>query len=644
MTHDVRPLTRRARRAALVLAILGVTGATPAPIFTGQIAGTVRDQAGAPLANAQVFIVGTPTNALTDSRGSYRLTGVPRGRYTVRANFIGYKSKEVEHVPVDSGKTTTVDFVLEQTSVQLQEITVVSYDQENASVTTGASSAQFAAQLPTQPLVPRADASALMAEGNTENYNVIEESRWLPAAANPRSTFGIDVDAASYTNIRRFLTMGRLPPKDAVRIEEMLNYFRYDYPEPSDRDRFTVATDLAVAPWAPEHRLVRIGIRGRSLRTERMPPSNLVFLLDVSGSMQPANKLPLVKQCFRLLVQQLRPQDRVAIVVYAGAAGLVLPSTSGADKATVLGALDRLEAGGSTAGGAGLRLAYDVAREHFDPKGNNRIILATDGDFNVGESSDAAMVRLIEERRDQGVFLTVLGFGTGNLKDSRMEQIADKGNGNYAYVDELREGRRVFGRELTGTLVTIAKDVKVQVEFNPARVQAYRLIGYENRALRQEDFADDRKDAGELGAGHTVTALYEIVPTGASLAGTGHDLDSLRYQQVSLRQGAARSDEWLTVQLRYKEPTGTKSRLITRPVKVRGELGEPTGDFRFAAAVAAFGLVLRDSDYRGTANLDQALSLAQGSEGEDPEGDRAEFIRLVESARAIGGVPSDDMP
>ena len=478
--------------------------------------------------------------------------------------------------------------------------------------------------------------------GNTENYAVIEESRFLPAASNPRSTFSIDVDAASYANVRRFLTEGRRPPRDAVRIEEFLNYFRYDYPEPKGNKPFSITTDMAAAPWAPEHRLLRIGIKGRSLRTEAVPPSNLVFLLDVSGSMQPANKLPLVKQAFRLLVQELRPEDRVAIVVYAGAAGLVLPPTQGSDKATILAALDRLEAGGSTAGGAGLRLAYEIARQSYFPEGNNRVILATDGDFNIGESSDAAMVRLIEERRDQGIFLTVLGFGTGNLKDSRMEQIADKGNGHYAYVDNLNEGRRVFVREFAGTLVTIAKDVKIQVEFNPAKVAAYRLVGYENRALRTEDFADDKKDAGELGAGHTVTALYEIVPAGASLAGTGSDLDSLKYQVVSLRSRPAHSDEWVTVQLRYKDPTGTKSKLLTQPVKVRGRIGEPSGDFRFAVAVAGFGLVLRDSEYRGTATLDQVLALAQGAEGSDRESDRAEFVRLVESARLLGQVDAGE--
>jgi Ca-activated chloride channel family protein len=650
MSHVLRPLQRRGLRAALVLASLLLAGARPADPPEGQIEGRVRDQAGSPIANAQVFLVGTSLRTVTDTSGAYRLPQVPVGTYTIRAAFIGYRSTEVTGVPVRKGKVTRVDLILEQAAVELSEITVQQYGApgaEEATVTTKTSP---------PPLIPRgarvaADISAGMgalgAYGggetwNTENYAAIEESRFLLAASNPRSTFSIDVDAASYTNVRRFLTAGQRPPRDAVRVEEFLNYFRYDYPEPKGDERFSVTTDLAVSPWAPEHRLLRIGIKGRSLRTDAVPRSNLVFLLDVSGSMQPPNKLPLVKQAFRLLVQELRPQDRVAIVVYAGAAGLVLPSTPGSDKATILAALDRLEAGGTTAGGAGLRLAYEVARQHYARDGNNRVILATDGDFNVGESSDAAMVQLIEERRDQGVFLTVLGFGTGNLKDSRMEQIADKGNGHYAYVDNLNEARRVFVREFAGTLVTTAKDVKIQVEFNPAKVTAYRLVGYENRALRTEDFVDDRKDAGELGAGHTVTALYEIVPAGASLAGTGRDLDSLKYQQVSLRPEAAGTDEWLTVQLRYKEPTGSRSRLLTHPVRVRGNVGEPAGDFRFAAAVAGFGMVLRDSEYRGTATLDQVLELARGAEGPDPDGERAEFVRLVESARLLDLAQRDE--
>jgi Ca-activated chloride channel homolog len=644
MPHLFRPLKRHGLPAALVLASLLLAGARPPT--AGEIEGSVRDQAGSPIANAQVFVVGTSLNTVTDTSGAYRLRQVPVGTHAVRAAFIGYRSTEVTNVPVRKGKVTRVDLILEQTAVELSEITVLQYGAP------GAEEAAVTTKTDAVPLMPRgagvaagiapANASPGNEAWNTENYAAIEESRFLPAASNPRSTFSIDVDAASYTNVRRFLTAGQRPPRDAVRIEEFLNYFRYDYPEPKGDERFSVTTDLAVSPWAPDHRLLRIGIKGRSLRTDAVPPSNLVFLLDVSGSMQPPNKLPLVKQAFRLLAQELRPQDRVAIVVYAGAAGLVLPSTPGSDKPTILAALDRLEAGGTTAGGAGLRLAYEVARQHYARDGNNRVILATDGDFNIGESSDAAMVQLIEERRDQGVFLTVLGFGTGNLKDSRMEQIADKGNGHYAYVDNLNEARRVFVREFAGTLVTIAKDVKIQVEFNPAKVTAYRLVGYENRALRTEDFADDRKDAGELGAGHTVTALYELVPAGASLAGTGNDLDSLKYQQVSLRPEAAGTDEWLTVQLRYKEPTGSRSRLLTHPVRVREPVVVPAGDFRFAVAVAGFGLVLRDSEYRGTATLDQVLELARGAEGRDADGERAEFVRLVESARLLPFAQRDE--
>ena len=633
---------RQALLAAAALLLAGAAQPLPAP---GRIEGTVRDSAGAPVANVQVIVVSRPWTAMSDSAGRFRLVDLPAGRYTVRFSAIGYRSHEVTGVPVTAGAATPLDVTLAQGRAELQAMTARSYpgQRRDEAGVAAREEADF------RTLHRIAPAAAKTANGgwypaapmNTENYAVIEESRFLPAGTNPRSTFSIDVDAASYTNVRRFLSSGQRPPKDAVRVEEFLNYFRYDYPEPGGRDRFSVTTDLAVAPWAPEHRLLRIGIKGRSLRTEAVPPSNLVFLLDVSGSMQPPDKLPLVKQAFRLLVQELRPQDRVAIVVYAGAAGLVLPPTPGSDKATVLAALDRLEAGGSTAGGAGLRLAYEVAKQHFARGGNNRVILASDGDFNVGESSDAAMVRLIEERRDQGIFLTVLGFGTGNLKDSRMEQVANKGNGHYAYVDNLTEARRVFVREFAGTLVTIAKDVKIQVEFNPAKVAAYRLIGYENRALRTEDFADDRKDAGELGAGHTVTALYEIVPVGTSFAGTGGDLDDLKYQRVQLRPDASNGDEWLTVQLRYKEPDGATSRLLTHPVRARRPAAEPAGDFRFAAAVAAFGMVLRDSEYRGTATLDQVLQLARGSEGRDLEGERAEFVRLVESARLLSGIEAE---
>ncbi|HEX7118410.1 MAG TPA: VWA domain-containing protein [Longimicrobiales bacterium] len=471
-------------------------------------------------------------------------------------------------------------------------------------------------------------APVLHPDWNTESYDLIQENAFLAVVNNPLSTFSIDVDRASYGNIRRFLRDGVRPPKDAVRIEEMINYFPYDYPEPEADAPFSITTDVAAAPWRPQHRLVRIGLRTASVDTEDLPPSNLVFLLDVSGSMRAPNKLPLVKRSLRLLVNELREDDRVAIVVYAGAAGLVLPSTPGSEKAAILEAIDRLEAGGSTAGGAGIRLAYDIARKNFVRGGNNRVILATDGDFNVGVSSDAEMVRLVEEERRDGVFLTVLGFGTGNLKDSKMEKLADHGNGNYAYIDGLLEARKVLVHEMGGTLLTVAKDVKIQVEFNPARVQAYRLIGYENRLLAAEDFNDDTKDAGEIGAGHTVTALYEIVPAGIEPEVEIRGVDPLRYGARPEPAAAAHGDELAYVKIRYKAPDGERSRLLERPIVDRGEA--PSEDFNFAAAVAAFGMLLRDSEYVGRFEPEAVVEMASAARGEDPHGYRAEFVRLVQ--------------
>ncbi|HZA99215.1 MAG TPA: von Willebrand factor type A domain-containing protein [Gemmatimonadales bacterium] len=622
----------------LLLLVLTSTAAAPTVTLekTGKVTGHVRDQAGAPIALAQVFVVGTALSAVSDSHGVYVLGAVPEGSQQIRAAFIGYKPSQAT-VLVRAGRTTRHDFALEQTPTQVSEITVAT--PEAARVETGRASVELRGALPNA----KADRAHGYREpdeawrrqrepGNTEAYAFIQENRFLGARANPLSTFSIDVDAASYSNVRRFLSQGSLPPADAVRLEELVNYFSYTYPDQTGSHPFAVTTDVGPCAWAPEHRLVRIGLQAKRMATRDLPPSNLVFLIDVSGSMQSPDKLPLVKQAFRALVQELRAQDRVAIVVYAGAAGLVLPSTSGADKATILEAIDRLEAGGSTAGGAGLRLAYDVARENYLPEGNNRLILATDGDFNVGVSSDAEMIRLVEARREEGTFLTVLGFGTGNLKDSKMEQMADKGNGHYAYIDNFREAHKVFVREFGGTLFTVAKDVKIQVEFNPARVQAYRLLGYENRILAKEDFADDRKDAGELGAGHSVTALYEVVPVGVVPVAV-YD-DSLTYQQVSVRSTAGQSPELLTVKLRYKEPTGTTSRLLKVPVVDRGD-SRGSDDQRFASAVAAFALVLRNSEHKGAANYDLVLALAREARGEDMEGYRNEFITMVERARAL---------
>jgi Ca-activated chloride channel homolog len=626
--------------------LLGLSTVAAAPLTqsptTGRVEGHVRDEKGAAIANAQIFVVGTALKALSDSTGAYQLRAVAAGAVQIRAAFIGYKSSQATIV-VRAGQTTTHDFKLEATNISIQEVTVVGQTAPQgayrASLPAWPAQAEreeaTAKQRPDSKSIRTGDAWRLQREpGNTEAYARIEDNRFLAATANPLSTFSIDVDAASYSNVRRFLSQGSLPPADAVRLEELVNYFSYTYPDRTGKHPFAVTTEVGPCPWATDHRLVRIGLQAKRVATRDLPPSNLVFLLDVSGSMQSPDKLPLVKQAFRALVQELRPEDRVAVVVYAGAAGLVLPSTSGADKATILGAIDRLEAGGSTAGGAGLKLAYDVARENYLPEGNNRLILATDGDFNVGVSSDAEMIRLVEARREEGTFLTVLGFGTGNLKDTKMEQMADKGNGHYAYIDNFREAHKVFVREFGGTLFTVAKDVKIQVEFNPAKVRDYRLLGYENRLMAKEDFADDRKDAGEIGAGHAVTALYEVVPIGARpLAMTG---DSLTYQQVTLRPSANRSEELMTVRLRYKDPTGTRSRLLSTAVVDRGT-PRPSSDLEFASAVAAFALVLRNSEFKGNANYDLVMSLARDAQGEDPEGYRGEFISMVERARSLSG-------
>ena len=419
---------------------------------------------------------------------------------------------------------------------------------------------------------------------NREGYDELPENRFLKATDNPLSTFSIDVDGASYSNVRRFLQGGQLPPAGSVRIEELINYFHYEYPQPAGEDPFSINTEMSVCPWNNQNKLLMIGLQGRKIAVDKLPPSNLVFLIDVSGSMIEPDKLPLVQVSLRMLVDQLREQDRVSLVVYAGNAGLVMPSTSGMEKEKIKAAIDRLEAGGSTAGGEGIQLAYEVAKQNFQPKGNNRVILCTDGDFNVGVSSDAALEKLIEQERTSGVFFTVLGFGTGNYQDSKMEKLADKGNGNHAYIDNIAEAKKVLVSEFGGTLFTIAKDVKLQVEFNPAKVQAYRLIGYENRMLAKEDFNNDKKDAGELGSGHTVTAIYEIVPAGAHSPFI-ESTDPLKYQQIPGVLPAT-SNEMVNIKFRYKKPDGDSSRLLIHAVTDDPVALRATSDnFRFVSAV-----------------------------------------------------------
>jgi len=674
MSSEHVRLSARSHWLAGTLALALVLPGSNQPVTRGEgtIEGRVRDPAGAPIAGAQVRVENTILGAVADTRGYYRIPSVTEGTVNLTAAFVGYRPLRITGVTVRTGQTTSRDVTLVQSAIEIGELEVtaaasqlvprdaVSTGQaatyvdgvavapgsqgagfvgvssgafEGASVTTGAASAEFGYALSGAMGLGGRDASG-------EEYHRIYENRYLDAVTNPLSTFSIDVDAASYTNVRSFLTAGTLPPADAVRIEEFINYFSYDYPDPTDGHPFSVTLEQAACPWNRDHNLLLVGLQGKHLDAEELPPSNLVFLIDVSGSMSSDDKLPLVKQAFRLMVPRLRPEDRVAVVVYAGAAGLVLPSTPGSQKSRILGALDRLSSGGSTAGSAGIQLAYNVAQENFLPRGNNRVILATDGDFNIGPSSESELVRMIEEKRQQGTFLTVLGFGTGNLRDAMMEQLADKGNGHYAYVDNLTEARRVFVNELSGTLYTIAKDVKLQIEFNPLRVKEYRLVGYENRVLAREDFDDDRKDAGDMGAGHSVTALYEITPADpAEMA--ERTSGELRYQNVSLTDKARKTGEWLTLKLRYKTPQGSTSRLLSRTLQDSETHRNPSDNLMFASAVAEFGLLLRNSEHRGDASAPRLIARARQATRWDPEGYRQEFVGLVERWRALKGLADD---
>ena len=606
--------------SALIFSMPGMSGRAPLVVH-----GRVSDAStGKPIPGAVINVTESRSSASTDAMGQYRLVIETSPPDTIRliVRRIGY-SAATSSIAVGGRSEIVADFALRQSSVSLESV-----------VTTGISGyATLSRRARVRAPATLGDIRRQKESGNTESYDVIDENPFLLAIDRPLSTFSVDVDRASYSNIRGFLNSGQAPPKDAVRIEEMVNYFPYSYPNPSQSEPVSIVTGLGSAPWNRSHQLLLIGLKARPMSLADLPANNLVFLIDVSGSMESDDKLPLVKSAFELLVNQLRPQDRVSIVVYAGNAGLVLPSTSGSEKTAILDAITRLEAGGSTAGGAGLRLAYDVAQKNFISGGNNRVILATDGDFNVGVSSDAEMVRLIEERRASGVFLTALGFGAGNLKDSKMEKLADHGNGHYAYVDNLLEAKKVFVRELGGTLRTVAKDVKLQLEFNPARVAAYRLIGYEDRLLNDADFANDAKDAGDMGAGHTVTALYEVIPAGAD-----HDPDlpeatRLRYQRMRAELPSEKSKELLTLKLRYKEPDASRSKMITRIVVDGPQALTP--DFRFASAVAEFGLLLRESKYRKNASYRNVIETAGQTLGEDQDGLRSEFVQLARKASRL---------
>ncbi|OJW41751.1 VWA domain-containing protein [Terrimonas ferruginea] len=612
------------QRLLFMLMPLLLLGLAFRPVHSHTVSGVITDEYGTPVPGVSIAEKGTKTGTTSDAKGHYTIA-VSNNQGTLSFAMVGFKLQDVKI----AGRTT-INVVLKATSNELADVVVTGYGKRKSG-----------APGPTTYLSASAPGLQVTGQGynrdedwNTEDYDRITDNRFVRSTDNPLSTFSIDVDVAAYGNMRRFINNGKMPPADAIRVEELVNYFKYDYPQPKGKDPFSVHTEVATAPWNPSHKLVMIGLQGKNIPMDRLPASNLTFLIDVSGSMSSPDKLPLVKASMKLLVEKLREQDMVSIVVYAGAAGLVLEPTPGSDKKVILDAIDNLEAGGSTAGGEGIRLAYETARENFMRNGNNRVILCTDGDFNVGSSSDAALERMIEVERKSGIYLSVLGYGMGNYKDNKMQKLADKGNGNHAYIDGIAEARKVLVEEFGGTLFTIAKDVKLQIEFNPAVVQGYRLVGYENRLLAKEDFNDDKKDAGELGSGHTVTAFYEIIPVGINDPLLAQP-DSLKYQQVPV-MAVGKTTELMTVKLRYKQPDSETSQLMETVVANNEKNYEKASEnFRFAAAVAEFGMLLRASEYKGSANYQQVLHLARNAQYRDPEGYRAEFIGIVENAQKL---------
>lgn len=590
------------------------------------VSGKVLDEQNKPLTGVLVSEIGVNNQTKTDETGSYSIS-INTGEAVLRFSCPGYELQEIK-----TSHSFTRDIVLKRLSSNLQEKNIIGFSKtmrsymlrEKALITQDPNyqpdQAFPYAQMEADPQLPN----------SREGYDAMEENRFKKVLANPLSTFSIDVDGAAYSNIRRFINNGSLPPAGAVRIEELINYFHYDYPQPVGEHPFSINTEIAECPWNKSHRLALIGLQGKIIPTEKLPASNLVFLIDVSGSMDEPNKLPLVKASIKMLVEKLRPEDRVAIVVYAGHAGMVLPPVRGNEKNLINKAIENLQAGGSTAGGAGIQLAYKTAKEYFNNKGNNRVILCTDGDFNVGASSDDELVRMIETERKSGIFLSILGFGTGNYQDAKMQQLANKGNGNHSYIDNLNEAKKVLVTAFGGTLFTIAKDVKLQVEFNPAKVQAYRLLGYENRMLNKEDFNNDKKDAGELGSGHTVTALYEIIPAGLA-SELIETVDNLKYQKPAKLVDAG--NELMTIKFRYKTPSAEESILLVQPVRdLLNHSSDASQNFKFAASVAEFGLLIRNSAFKQNASYKNVLSRASAAIGDDKEGYRAAFLKLVQKA------------
>jgi Ca-activated chloride channel homolog len=618
----LKSIIERIAKTSLFLGFLFLL--SPAVLAQITVKGTVTDESGNALQGVTVLEKGTSNGIVTGINGTYSIL-VKGSESILIFSYVGYDSREMK-----VGGRTVIDLSLTPSIVELHEMVVIGYGTRKKLERSGSIS-HPASNHSGLPMYTMADQSQVQQLYNPsiEEYARVNENGFRLTTASPLSTFSIDVDRASYSNVRRFLNMGQLPPADAVRIEEMINYFHYDYPGPTGKDPYSIHTTYTTCPWQSKHRLLHVGLQGKQIPSDLLPASNLVFLIDVSGSMNAPNRLPLLVSSFKLLVNNLRQKDRVAIVVYSGAAGLVLPSTSGENKMAILEALDKLQAGGSTAGSAGIKLAYKIAQDHFIDGGNNRVILASDGDFNVGVSNANELEELITQKRKTGVYLTVLGYGMGNYKDQKMETLANKGNGNYAYINDIQEANKVLVSEFGGTLFTIAKDVKIQVEFNPAQVQAYRLVGYENRMLNAEDFKDDTKDAGEMGAGHTVTAIYEIIPAGIESEFV-RDVDPLKYKKSN---ATGTDEEVATVKTRYKDPNGSVSREINLPVREQvTQMEKVPENVLFSSSVAMFGMLLRNSEFKGIATYQDVIRLAEKSRGKDKDGYRAEFIRLAKTA------------
>lgn len=646
----------------LLVACIGYTSCSEATT----ISGTVKDQNGKPIAGATVDILykeKTVAISSTNAKGYYYIHTTLKHLnkdYEIVVKQKGYQTYTLSQLKVSSYNERIVqDFTLQKHAPHLsvadstgqykKKIRVKQKDQVENIPSRVNEIAVMDKSLNTSYSYGGANmamqSTSTYYNPSTESYKKYPENDFKAVSLNPLSTLSVDVDRASYSNVRRFINQGQKPPTDAVRVEEMINYFNYEYPQPQGKDPIAIVTEITNCPWQPQHKLVHIGMQARKIDTKDLPPSNLVFLLDVSGSMSNPNKLPLVVSAMKLLANNLREQDKISIVVYAGNAGLVLPPTSGRNKTAIYEALDKLRAGGSTAGGAGIQLAYKTAREQFIRNGNNRVILATDGDFNVGVSNENELEDLIVAQRDKGIFLTCLGFGTGNYKDSKMELLADKGNGNYAYIDNILEAQKTLVSEFGGTVFTVAKDVKAQIEFNPNVVQGYRLVGYENRLLNEEDFTNDKKDAGDMGSGHSVTIIYEVIPArvNSKLIPNGN-ATKLKYQQPKkmIAQRYHDNAELATIKFRYKKPDGNRSTEMTHIIPNQiATLKNASNNVRFATAVAMYGMILKDSDYKGGITYDQVLTLARSAKDSDDEGYRGEFIRLVATTKGLSTQPDE---